>query len=106
MNNSEVVTHLEVAQKIIECVNNDCEERGKNYDVLYETDLSVDWICVLNSDWFSCYLSDEMSWSIYRGVCYLDKKDMGWETWVICREFCKVDEIEKIIKKELDKEWM
>ena len=44
MNNKNDINYLEIAQKIIECVNNDCEERNKNYDVFYETDLSVDWI--------------------------------------------------------------
>lgn len=94
MNNIE---YFKMAQDIINAVSGDCEERKKDYVVWYETDLSKDWVKVLNSEWFYVYISEVLDWSMVRGVCKIRSDNYSWELWVIgLREF-KENEIEEMV---------
>ena len=98
MNNIE---HFKIAQDIINAVSGDCEERKKDYVVWYETDLSRDWVEVLNSEWFFVYISEVLGWSMVRGVCKIRSDNKSWESWIIVMKEISESEIEDLVLESL-----
>lgn len=101
MNNME---YFKIAQDIINAVVGDTEEKNKEYIVWYETDLSDDWIRVLNSEWFFVYLNEVMKWSMVRGVCKIRNENKSWGSWIIAVKEISESELEDVVLRDLGEE--
>ena len=92
---------IKALENVLENINNNFEDQGKSWCILYETQINQKCSDILRSLWFENLLEQEYGYYIYMGDCKILNIDSNWNFWVVTKKYYEIEELEKEIKNSI-----